>query len=301
MVALFLYIQLYVKHKLICFYDFDNIDTMESTYCMVSSELTKFLKQQHILNLIDDENFTEVYKLCTSNREIISELTRFLLDCDIKPDNYMSTIPALYLYDSPGITKYDISDSVTSIGRNAFKHCTGLTSITIPNSITSIGYCAFDGCTSLTSITIPDSVTSIGSFAFTDCTSLTSVTIGNSVTSIELEAFGNCSSLTSITIPNSVTSIETSVFSCCSSLTSITIPDSVTSIKENAFSACTKLKSIDIPVSVTSIDSSAFYGCQRLNINFNGTKVQWRQLASGNFKACTYTCTCLDGVVKNSL
>ena len=85
-----------------------------------------------------------------------------------------------------------IPNSVTNIGRSAFRGCSGLTSVTIPNSVTSIGYCAFHGCSGLTSVTIP-----------------------NSVTSIEYEAFNGCSGLTSITIPNSVTSIGESAFYGC--------------------------------------------------------------------------------------
>ncbi|MBQ1456436.1 MAG: leucine-rich repeat domain-containing protein, partial [Thermoguttaceae bacterium] len=71
---------------------------------------------------------------------------------------------------------FQIPDSVTSIGKEAFCWCRSLTEITIPNSVTSIGEWAFVFCTSLTEITIPDSVTSIGKWAFGNCTSLTEIT-----------------------------------------------------------------------------------------------------------------------------
>ncbi len=154
--------------------------------------------------------------------------------------------------------------SVTSIGKYAFRDCSGLTSVTIPNSVTSIGGYAFYGCSGLTSVTIPNSVTSIGEFAFSDCSGLTSVTIPNSVTSIDRYAFSGCSGLTSVTIPNSVTSIGDGAFADCSGLTSVTIPNSVTSIGYDAFSGCSGLTSVTIPNSVTSIGSSAFSGCSGL-------------------------------------
>ena len=111
--------------------------------------------------------------------------------------------------------------SVTSIGYEAFRGCTGLTSITIPNSVTSIGSSAFSGCSGLTNISIPDSVTSIGNSAFFGCTGLTSVTIGNSVTSIGNYAFYGCSGLTSIAIPDGVTSIGSDAFYNCYKLVEV--------------------------------------------------------------------------------
>ncbi len=159
---------------------------------------------------------------------------------------------------------YTIKSGTTSIGDNAFSHCSSLTSVTIPDSVTGIGNSAFSGCSSLTSVTIPESVTSIGSYAFYNCSSLTSVTIPDSVTSIGSSAFYNCSSLTSITIPDYVTSIGYSAFSHCSSLTSVTIPDSVTSIGDRAFYNCKSLTSVTIPDSVTSIGSEAFSFCSSL-------------------------------------
>ena len=161
------------------------------------------------------------------------------------------------------VTKYIISEGVTSIGDYTFFKCTGLTDITIPNSVTSIGYKAFSGCTSLTDITIPSSVTTLGGESiFPSCVNLVTVTIesqnvasmrnlksvfgeqvttyilGNSVTSIGYEAFNGCTELTEITIPNSVTSIGSWAFSGCAGLTEITIPSSVTSIGGSAFNGC---------------------------------------------------------------
>ena len=190
-----------------------------------------------------------------------------------------------------------IPNSVTSIGKEAFRKCSGLTSVTIPNSVTSIGESAFRECTGLTSVTIGNSVTSIGVYAFMSCKGLTSVTIGNSVTSIGSQAFSGCSGLTSVTIPNSVTSIGHNPFSSCYNLASLNvesgntvydsrdncnaiietqknelicglkntiIPNSVTSIGRQAFSGCSSLTSMTIPNSVTSIGHQAFYGCSSL-------------------------------------
>lgn len=96
-------------------------------------------------------------------------------------------------------TSVTISNSVTSIGNNAFSWNSGLNSVEIPNSVTSIGNNAFDS-SSLSSITIPDSVTNIGSYAFSYSYSLTSVTIGSGVTSIGNRVFYKNSGLTSVTI-----------------------------------------------------------------------------------------------------
>ena len=60
-----------------------------------------------------------------------------------------------------------IPNTVTSIGKNAFKGITGMTSIEIPESVVSIGDNAFALCFDLTGdLTIPNSVTYIGESAF---------------------------------------------------------------------------------------------------------------------------------------
>ena len=162
------------------------------------------------------------------------------------------------------ITYSGTTYSVTSIGDNAFRDCSGLTSVTIPNSVTSIGDGAFAFCSGLTSVTIPNSVTSIGEGAFFGCSGLTTMTIPNSVTSIGDLVFYGCSGLTSVTISNSVTSIGYGAFSGCSSLTTVTIPNSVTSIGKYAFHNCSGLTSVTIGNSVTTVGKYAFADCSGL-------------------------------------
>ena len=161
-----------------------------------------------------------------------------------------------------------IPGSVTSIGDEAFRGCSGLTSVTIEDGSGTLSFSTSSSSTPFTGCPIEKlylgrdiSYYSYYYSPFTGKEKLTSLTIGSSVTSIGSYAFSDCSGLTSVTIPGSVTSIGDDAFSGCSGLTSVTIPGSVTSIGSYAFSVCSGLTSVTIPGSVTSIGSSAFYGC----------------------------------------
>ncbi|MCI7095281.1 MAG: leucine-rich repeat domain-containing protein, partial [Clostridiales bacterium] len=183
--------------------------------------------------------------------------------------------------------------SVTKIGDNAFKSCSGLTSVEIPANITSIGENAFDGCSGLTSVKINAGVTSIGNYAFQNCTALTSIEIPNSVTSLGTATTGSvffgCTSLTRVTLPNNTnfTVIPLGTFSGCTSLTDVTLPDSIKTIKSSAFKNCSSLTEITIPADVTEIGSGAFEGCTKLaRAVFSGS--MWKaQLQGGATKTFT--------------
>ena len=179
------------------------------------------------------------------------------------------------------IQSVTIPESVTSIGKSAFEHCSKLDSLTINGVATSmIGAYAFASCTSLTSLSLVGSFQTIGDCAFASC-GMTSLTIDATITSIEKYAFSsrfltslsltgnvqeigdyafaNCTSLTSLSLTGNIQKIGDHAFDSCSSLNTVTLPKSLTSIGSYAFDSCTSLDSIEIPGKVTEIGDCAFH------------------------------------------
>ena len=179
------------------------------------------------------------------------------------------------------IQSVTIPESVTSIGKSAFEHCSNLDSLTINGVATSmIGAYAFASCTSLTSLSLVGSFQTIGDYAFVNC-GMTSLTIDATITSIEKYAFSsrfltslsltgnfqeigdyafaNCTSLTSLSLTGNIQKIGDHAFDSCSSLNTVTLPKSLTSIGSYAFDSCTSLDSIEIPGKVTEIGDCAFH------------------------------------------
>ena len=137
---------------------------------------------------------------------------------------YTLTEIGTYGFYSNRMTSVTIPNSVTSIGLEAFKNCTGLTSVTIPNSVTYIGYDAFKNCTGLKKSCYPNTLSNL----FSDI-----VTISYPAEGAEIEDgivygpnksaiyFVPCDFEGEYTIPNSVTSIGDYAFYECSGLTSV--------------------------------------------------------------------------------
>lgn len=173
---------------------------------------------------------------------------------------------ALWDTDGSGELSYEEAAAVTDLG-TTFKNQTSITSfdeLQYFTGLTSIGDEAFYHCTNLTSVTIPSSVLMIGTSSFSNCTNLASLNIGNSITTIGDYAFGGCRSLSLLYIPNSVISIGNSSFSNCSSLLEIIFGNSLATIGSSAFFGCSSLTWIFIPASVSYITQTAFANCTNL-------------------------------------
>ena len=92
------------------------------------------------------------------------------------------TVETGYTFSTTGehTVKYTFSTNTTY---ENWQFCTNLVSMNISNSIVTIGKNAFEECLSLRTVTIPNSVTSIGESAFWGCTSLTSITVNRTTPS----------------------------------------------------------------------------------------------------------------------
>ena len=201
---------------------------------------------------------------------------------------------------------------VKHIGRGAFAN-TSITSISLSNSIESIGDNAFSYCTELTDLTIPSSVTNIEGTLASGCDKLKTLFVekGNTI----YHSSGNCIIETSTktliegcntsTIPTdgSVIHIGNSAFWHFSNLIRLTIPEGIESIGLSAFAYCDNLTKITLPSSLTTISSSAFYENINLtDIYYAGTMEQWTsiyKMDSSYQDTNIFTVHCSDGNITN--
>lgn len=151
------------------------------------------------------------------------------------------------------LTTLSLGENIKTIGSYAFYDCTQITgSVTIPQSVTSIGNEAFRWCSGIDSLTINNAATSIGEWAFASCFGIKTLSLGEKIKTIGYNAFSDCSGLKTVTLPKNLTSIGEYAFADCSELESITIPEKVETIEPDTFNGCSNLESIMLPAGLTS-------------------------------------------------
>lgn len=133
------------------------------------------------------------------------------------------------------LTKVIIPDTVTYIGRAAFKDCNNLQEIILSNNIAEITKELFYGCSRLNKIDLPPMIRLIGDGAFYGCLNLQEVHFSNELVEIGENAFRNCEQLVSINLPVSLEIIKKDAFNDCLLLKNINVPDKVIVYQDGVF------------------------------------------------------------------
>lgn len=116
----------------------------------------------------------------------------------------------------------EFGKNLTEIGPLAFYYAIGLSGdLVIPESVTTIGKGAFRDCRSLTSVTIGNEVTRLEETTFMSCTNLKSVTIGDKVTWIGVWCFLGCPNLETVVLPQCTRYIQTESFADSTKLSAV--------------------------------------------------------------------------------
>ena len=193
-----------------------------------------------------------------------------------------------------------IPEGVTSIGNNAFNRNSNtaaerlrITSVTFSNSVTSIGQQAFYNVQGIQTLVIPGSVTTLDTFAFAAMGGLTSVTLNEGLTTIGNRAFV-ATNFTRLVIPNSVTTITAEAF-FNNKIEVLSIGSGVTSIPDKAFSSSSRLKYLTIPNGVTSLGANAFQFYSKSTYIYCGTSLSSTTLSSAGLASSSKVCPVAPG------
>ena len=171
-------------------------------------------------------------------------------------------------------------NSVTKIGKAAFKNCTALNKVSGLENVTEIPNEAFNSCSRLTSISGLDNITTIGDNAFSKCSAMVKVDGKYVKTGItELEGL-QLSNLTSIGVRaldsvkaafeinestfSHLTSLGEGAFYSVSNLTGkLVLPEGIPAVGKDTFRG-TGITETILPDSVQSIGETAFFNCREL-------------------------------------
>ena len=135
---------------------------------------------------------------------------------------------------SANIKELVLADTVTKIGKGAFKNQRSIQDIQFSQNLVNIGPLAF-GANPIQSYTFPESLKIIGERAFEGGYNLNNLSFPDGLEDIYDGAFQNCSGMRIVALSSGMTTVRPRTFKGCSKLTAVLIPSGITTIQEDAF------------------------------------------------------------------
>ena len=220
------------------------------------------------------------------------------------------------------ITKLEVADEITYIGKFAFYNLKTLTGSPVfpeklegigaygygKNNFTSVDWDAYplttipagllDGNSNYkgngegNTLVLPDKITSIGQAAFRGTGIEGALVLGENIQELaDGHVFQN-TKITSVTFKNPDCNLSKNCFASCADLKEVSLPANLSDLPDAIFSSCTSLKSIDLG-NVETVGSSAFQGSGIENVTGNFVKLiknhafQGSKLTSASFPLVT--------------
>ncbi|MBR3058722.1 MAG: leucine-rich repeat protein [Clostridiales bacterium] len=182
------------------------------------------------------------------------------------------------------ITKVSIPEGVESIGKEAFKNCTGIVEVSFPSSLKKLGDSSFENCALLKYLDMSEldeldinqggvhivnkgNSDGLGKNAFKDCKALIEAKLPASAPKFQFVTegmFDGCVRLTKVVIPDSVTEIDVNAFRGDILLENVSFGSNLVYIDKSSFANCTGLTYIQIPNSVRFFGENSFDSCSKL-------------------------------------
>ena len=247
-------------------------------------------------NLIDDDNFAKLFKVASTELDAqnVKILTNMLIELGMDVTTGLKKlIPQCYLQDTK-IKNITIPEGVVSIGCLAFNGCKELVSIQLPSTLRNSYLAAFEDCLSLKDVYFNGTLEDWCKIRFTYSSShpLRNVTSNHSINMY----INNSLVSGKITLPSSIERINKFTFQHFS-VEEIIFPTNISTIDEYAFMGV-PLKKIIIQNNNIAMKTGSFYNCGTIEISFNGTKEDWKQIYNSKaFENTYFTVNCIDGKI----
>lgn len=154
-----------------------------------------------------------------------------------------------------------------SIGDSAFEGCSVLEffcsddDYNLPNSLTTIGANAFKDCLKIDEVDMGDGITSLGTGAYQGCSGIKEVEISACIGTVPENAFAHCAGLIEIEFSTKVLrqiEIGANAFAGCIKLGSLELPQTVGAVRTDAFVGCTALRRVQIDNIFATLENRAF-------------------------------------------